>query len=426
MQAAYTCCHCQKSKEGKRLPPGWHKHNGTHCDGCWKKKYVLRAVTIPVVRPLGEGVGWPELRVALRDAWGHCTSLANWALSQLFARDVHRGPDSPAKMPTMKRCYLYPEAAEIYKGKLAAQTVSSILQSVEAKYREKRYQTNWTGEASLASHRYPQPIVQHNQQWKPLYVPAGKDGGDEVPAVSISLGAGEDSDTTTRRWLLQLRGGREFRRQLADFRMLVEGRALMGQLDIIRKTMHGANRPTSGAARDSGGQQVGTQVLVKMVGWFPRRERVESSGVLRVHTDADCFLVALDEKDNKIRTWNADHIRRWVAEHTRRLNRWSDDAKAEQRPVPTFQSRREAACQKYRNRMKSFIQQVVAELVGVAARRRFAEITLDDSLRTYLPRFDWSGFRSRLAVVCDSHNIVLTPASGGVTQDSQAPLEVES
>ena len=56
--------------------------------------------------------------------------------------------------------------------------------------------------------------------------------------------------------------------------------------------------------------------------------------MLRVHTSADSLLVAVNARDEQLWTYHADHLRRWSAEHRAQLQRWADDSKYEQRPVP--------------------------------------------------------------------------------------------
>lgn len=399
-------------KGGAKLPRGWKRHEQVYCGRCWQDRYVLRAVTIPVVRPLGEGIGWQELRVALAEAWSLSTSATNWITSQLWARDEHRmpGQEKLGKQPTT---YLYPETRQRFPA-LPSQTCAAMENSAKGRYGNKRYEAVWTCSASIPSARYPQPYVTPNQSWRAAMAPAGKDGGDLVPCVSVTLPGG--------RFLLQLRGGKEFARQLADVRQIISGSAVQGELAILRRRADKSRNGVSG--RDSGGQKAFHRVMVKMVAWFPRKPRSERSGTLFVRFDPECFAIALDEQDEKLRVWNADHVRRWIAEHRRRLDRWSDDQKAEQRPVASFQSRRESAVEKFRRRIKSFIQETSAQIVGVARRRRLAEIKVDDTCRSYFGegRFDYSGFRVALANACNADNITVTFASGAVAQKTPEPL----
>lgn len=401
------CNHCQAEpkKPTEKLPRGWKSYaDQVWCDRCWKASWSLRAITIPVVRPLGEGVGWPQLREALTLAWSQTTSCVNWLTSQTWSRDEQRmpGQDNLAKMP---KTYLYPEAVARFP-ELPTNSVSTLAETHNSKYLKRRYKTLWTCEICLPNARYPQPFTVPNQGWTPCYRDAGKEGGDKVPCVKVTILRGQ-------RFTLQLKGGQEFRRQLGDFAQLVDGRAVLGSLDILRLSAK-SSKGNGVKDRDGGGQNGLHRVMVKMVGWFPKKIR-EAKGTLYVRTDADSFLVALDEKGAKLRIWNADHVRQWISEHSRQLNRWSDDQKAEQRPVASFQSKREAAALKFRNRINSFQKETVAQVVGVARRMKFAAVQYDDRDHVYFgDRFDWSGFKMRLENKLNENGITLLFASDEV------------
>lgn len=403
-----SSCSTPSTRDNAKLPRGWKRiGKGTDeriwCGECWHRAYVLRAISVPVVRPLGEGVGWPELRAALKEAFAASTALANYASTASYAAEQPREPGQKkiGKAPTP---YLYPAAREKFPA-LPSQSVAGQLQRAQRGYACQRYDVVWTCAASLRSYRYPQPYSVPNQSWRASYEPAGKEGGDKIPCVSVPLPGG--------RFLLQLRGGREFARQLRDFALIVSGEAVQGEIAIIEQRSHSSHRNGT-AGRDSGGQRKTNRVMAKMVAWFPRRPATEKSGTLFARTDADAFLIALDLRGERIWSVNADHVRRWSAEHARRLQRWGDDAKAELRPDVPFASRREAAAMKHRDRIHSFVRESAAQLVGFAARRKYATIRLDDSDHSYLPRFDWSGFRARLATKCDEAGVSLELASGEV------------
>lgn len=372
------------------------KHNGkVYTDAEWRNLYHIKAITVPVLKPLG--MGWPELREQLSAAWSQSTACANWMMAQFYSRDNLRLPDQE-KLGKMPQIYLYPEARKRFP-KLPSRTVASLENTLKAKYRKLRYKIIWTGEMSLPNARYPQPFVTSNQAWKPLFVPAGREGGDLVPCVSVALLGSE-------RIKLQLKGGRQWRRQLSDFRRLVEGDAVLSDFSILRRRVHTGDGMT---ARDSGGQKASYRAMAKMVGWFPKKNR-PSSGILYLRTDPDAFLIALDEKAHKIRTWNCDHLRRWTAEHARRLHRWSDDQKAEQRPVARYQSRRESAVKKFRDRITSSQKEIAHQVAQVCVRMNFASVKYDDSCREYIPRYDWSGLQTSLSNKLNEYGIDLVRA----------------
>jgi hypothetical protein len=389
-----TACQSEPNSPNGKLPKGWHRvaeaspgnPEGPCCPSCWSERYVLRAATIPVLRPLG--MSWSDFRLALNDAWSHSTGLANWGLSQLFAADTPRAPGHD-RLPAMPPTYLYPAAVKRFPD-LPSQTTAAVLRAVQRQYRRMRYDILWTATATLPSMRYPQPFVSPNQSWSPGYVSAGRnDQGDKLPAVAVTLLRG-------LRVTLQLRGGRDFARQRSDFANLVSGAAIRGELSILRQRVGGNENRNGITERDSGAQRAHFRVMLKMVGWFPRHRPAAATGTLLVRTGRDAFLVAVDATGNRIWRLNADHVRRWTAAHRRQVRRWSEDHKAEERPRASFQSRREAAALLFRRRVDAFQKEAAAQLTAFARRHKAAAVLFDDSDRDYFERFDWSGFRQRL------------------------------
>jgi len=54
---------------------------------CWRKKYVLRAISVLVASPLD--CSWDDFRKALRTAWAQTTAASNWMMTELY---VGRSP----------------------------------------------------------------------------------------------------------------------------------------------------------------------------------------------------------------------------------------------------------------------------------------------------------------------------------------------
>ena len=54
-----TCGICQRTGKSDRLPQGRKRlDQSVYCDQCWRKWYILRSVTLPVVEPMG--VDWRD------------------------------------------------------------------------------------------------------------------------------------------------------------------------------------------------------------------------------------------------------------------------------------------------------------------------------------------------------------------------------
>jgi hypothetical protein len=289
-----TCAGCSISRAVKptpkgeaRTPTGWKKlGDATSCPQCWRKKYILRAITMPVASPLD--CSWDELRKALRTVWAQTTAASNWMMTELYAHDVRRG--SEEKMPPMARVYLYPEARTRFPG-LPSVTVASLEQSVQRKYRAAPYRVVWIAAASLPTHRYPTPFPVPSQGWY-----AAIEADQAIVSVRIEDG----------RYRLRLKRGPQFRRQMEAFRQVAEREAVAGELAIYD--------------RDG--------VMVKMAAWLPRAEdKGPRADVLTVRTGKDCLLIAVNAKDEALWRYNGDHLRRWAGEHRTQLQRWSEDQK---------------------------------------------------------------------------------------------------
>lgn len=381
-EAKLICRDCGKTKELKRLPAGWKRRGEeVFCGACWGKKYLLRAITVPIAKC----DDWNGLDQALKQMFVETTRCANWMSTQLYIRDIKREPEMP-KLPPMPRIYLYPEARVLFPT-LPPQTVSSLEQVTQRKYRARRYEVIWTNSASLSAYRYPQPFPVHNQSWEPYYE-------GQRAAVSVRI--------ADRRWQLGLKQGPQFRRQLTAFGQMVSGVAVRGELALMR--------PPFGAEKKS--------LMCKMVAWLPREEQESKTGTLRVRTDKESLLVAFNEKDERLWVYHADHLRRWVTQYNTQRQRWSDDKKAEERPVPSFRQREASATLKQRNRLQSAVQQAAAYVTGYAHRRRFAKLVYDDSERSYC-MIPWEQLRNRIQENCNEHGIEFASISmaseGGVT-----------
>lgn len=357
-----------------------------------------------VAKPLGEGIGWPELRTVLRDSWGQATSMTNWITSRMFAGDVVRTPDAE-KLDKFEfdGKPLYHECRAKWPD-FRPTSLASLMNSLQGKYRKKRYELIWTGASSLPSARYPQPYPVHNREWKPLFVPAGKDGGDWVPAVEVPLVGGK--------MLLQLAQGRNWRRQVADFRKFVAGEAIKGELALLEKRIGGKGRGAGLIERDEGRQKKKCAVMIKMVGWFPRVVRPAANGSLLLRRGDDALLVAYKETEqgsSLVQSWHWSHLKRWKAEHDRKLQGWSDDSKIEQRRgFASFASRRETACLKYRNRMESAQKELAYQIANLCRRQRVAELVYDETKTGYFDQWIWSKFEVTLANKLNEFGIQFT------------------
>lgn len=396
-------CECgkeQKTKSGKsgpKCPKGWkHYPEGTYtCGACWGKKYHMAAVTFPIAH-----CDWDAVRPAFAECSAAVRELSNWAIRKLFANDAVRSADD-VKIPAMPPIYLYGLAPECpawshLRGKVGA----DVLSAVERCYRSERYETVWTGERSLRSYRYPQGV--------PIDGEGVRVRIDERIVVNVLIGQHGRHDLT-------LAGGPQMKRQRGMLEHLAETPDLLTQAVLMEdRSTVGDHRPTNESRENSGGVRIQKRLKIKLVGWFPVRERGESTNTLSVRSDADSLLVALDHDGERIWTYNGDHAKRIAdrhAAHLRNLDRLADDRKSEKRR-PKREGRGFVAMlgdksHTDRSRLKSLCHEASASVVNFAVRRRCSTIRLDLSDRQFAFSFPWSMLETMISQKCRSNGIEL-------------------
>lgn len=396
------CNQCGKTKENKtdRLPGGWKRFaDAIWCADCWHDGFVLRAVTIPVTGPM-EGGDWPALREALKTCWIAATNVANWAVTELAKSDTPRTADQE-KIAKAPQVYLYPGARQVAP-EMDTGSVVAVLHAVEQKYRKARYATIWTRTQAHPVYRYPVPYPTHNQRWKCLKGPGGE------PCISVPLAG--------TRWILRLRGGHEFRRQLAAFNAILEGRAVQGELALIGQRVTMSDHRNGVEAREpGGGDRKGLRVMAKLVAWLPREGLKARQGTLYCHLGNPAFLTyRVGEGEPKY--LYAEHVKRWEAQHRRRLRSMSEDLKFEKRWPATVRANMLAAqdrwVKKYRDRLSAFTHEASAMLAGFADRQKVAVVMLDETDKSFCDRFPWHEFKEKLRYKLESKGIMLEVASG--------------
>lgn len=392
-----TCDECGKRVEAGRLPRGWRDHADRRwCDGCWSDAYVLRAVTLPVAHPVG--ATWDEFGAELRAAWEDATAAANLAVSRLVAADVVRTPDM-RKLPSMPRTYLYPEIRGALPG-MATQSVTALLQSVERRYRERRWEVVWLRRAAPPSYRYPTPCPVHRASW------SAELGPDGEAYVSFRLRSTDAEHGSDRRWTVRLKGGKALGYQLRRYRQLVDGTAWQGELSVYRR-------------KDK-------RVMCKMVGWFERAEpRTDRAGTLSVQTSSEALLT-YQAPGRDMRISAQHHVPRWIAEHNRRLSGLAHDSKREKR-VPKsrmrgIQHQRDEWVRKHHARIDTLIGQVSAEIVGYARRVRVERIELALADLGYVDSFPWHDLISKITYKASEHGIEVERVDDNDNDDSSGEV----
>lgn len=339
------CCACSEEKPMRTdsikrtlLPAGWVEFNGVHCRKCWSKKFTVRAVTFPVVKPLG--VEWPEFGKALRQAWQDVTSLANITVQELFRADVVRTPDME-KLPPAPKVNVYKIGRERFP-KMDSVVVAAVVRAVQSKYNRERWGVIWQRNTALPVFNSPQPLPIPARNWR---------------AEMTESGVVVDLPVSGVRYRLALRGGRDYARQTAAVQKVCDGTLKGCQMDLLMK---------------------GDSVMVKIALYMEKQSAaVDPEKVLFVSSDPQSILVA-HGKETELWRFNGDHVPRWIAEHKKRLQRLSDDNKFEHRTEQNshLSEAREKLVEKHAARMDTLLHTIARSTVNYSARRGYGKIHL--------------------------------------------------
>lgn len=421
------CSECDAAKETKltpagrpRIPNGWKRDGeAVYCSKCWQKKYVLRAVIVPLVGPENPA-DWPRLREAMYDVKCHTASLANWAINELAKADVARTPDME-RLPKLESPYLYGLATERYpvwgwwEGQ--RQAANAILRASEKKYADCRYDVIWRNAAAWPVFRYGLPFPLDADAWALERV------GQRI-VLCVTLGG--------TRWRLVLRGGPEMRYWMPPINQLMSGEAIRIESQIYERTVEAsAGQNGRDEANPGGGRKKQKRLFAKLVGWFPRPAVVErQEKVLHVRTGKDVFWSATIEGEEYAWVLHAEHIKRRVCEYMVGLGKISEDTKFEKRwpkkMRAKFGDRRDRLVRRHRGVIDSWQKESVASLVGYAKRKRVTKIVYDETQGYRCNPYPWFQQRVRLAQKCDQEGIVFEcVASGEVVDETAGAARVE-
>lgn len=381
------CCGCGASRPtpvaksgAPRTPRGWKViHGEIYCPTCKLQKYALRAVSIPVAN-----CDWGRVRPALRSAWRDVAQCSNWLMTQYYAGDRLSASNSE-KIPKWNISYLYPAARAAFPA-IEPQTLTSIINTIQAKYRAMRFDL-WRHKSSLPTFRsVPVPI--NRQSWK-----IGKDR--ECWQFSFRY---------SKEWhTLVLRGGGQFHRQHRAFEQILCAEAEAGEAALYEK---------------------GNSLMLKIAAWFPRGEQKDTRGAAKARTAADAFLIATGNE----RVWrlNGDHVLRWIVGAQKQQQRLREDMKAERRfPKPMragIMEKMYRLSHLRKNRLDSWMHEASAQLVNWTARQRLRELIWDDTYPSMMPSFPWHTFAQRLEDKCEAAGITFSRSSEGALLESPETL----
>lgn len=388
------------------LPHGWKRRptdGAAVCGDCWRRRYILRAVTFSVAGPVGRT--WAELRPVLKTCFTASTTVANAVVLELAKTDCARTAGM-AKLPAHPRPYLYPLVRQVAP-EMDSTTASALLRAVERKYMAIRHQVVWLRKAALPLYRYPTPYPVHNRTWR-----AEVGAGGEA-LVSLRLGG--------ERWTLRLSGGPAFRHHRRAHQKLVDGVAVAGELALYEVPSGGGDHRPQGTAT--------TRLMCKMVLWLPRdvvpRER---SGTMHVRARPDLFLTVETAGSGYLWTINGDWMRQAIVGHSHALQKLREDVKAEKRLTRSrgeaLRVRLQRISHRQGSRVTAFCHETTASIAARAARSNVATVTLHKSEGTFMPSFPWYCWTEMLRTKLDERGILLidTDASGECVEENGEAL----
>lgn len=75
-------------------------------------------------------------------------------------------------------------------------------------------------------------------------------------------------------------------------------------------------------------------------------------------------VIGIGRKNKRVWTENCDHLKRSIISHRKRLERFGEDMKAEQTPIPSLASTCRAIVEKHNHQMSSAIQEIASHLTN--------------------------------------------------------------
>lgn len=395
-----------------------------------EKKILVRSISLPVQECLSHE--WKEFMRVMHGAWNQSTSLANWAAHTLRAADVVRTPGLK-ELPKLEPVDLYAlafgrdkigkprkqgkgplpivlpqyEGHEAWEGaKIAA---ASLLRSVDRKYRKERGKIVWQRERRTPEYLYPVPFPVHQQAWAAWITEDAR----HQPVVALGLPGGRVS--------LRLRNGPEFLREMEVLKKIVDGELSQMELKICRQSSH-AHARTGEERRPGGGHRQTFRVMLR-ISYGMEVPDYDGTGIVKAKTGSDPFVTLTDPGK---RTWvlRAPWVQMWITEHREFLDQFADDLKFEKR-WPAQKRRnlnvyRERRCEKHARRMKTFLQQTAAQVVGWTGRQKAGRILWDDADRSFTEEFPWFQLRQCVQNKCDESGIALVASGEAEENEDEA------
>lgn len=432
--------------------------------------WLTRSISLPVAECLSRP--WPEFMRVLHGAWRESTDLANWASQTLARLDVSRVPGMTELPPLAKvdlyalafgrpqeklgrlffQCAACPKkfspsqltegqapkhgtrrggvcggsgrvATELPRASLppvdaqyggdgwegAKVAAATLLRWVENHYRKDRGKVIWRRERRTREYLYPVPFPVHQQAWE-VWFENGK------PVIAVQLPQGRVS--------LRLRNGPEFAPMVAVLKKIEAGELAKCELKICRERSYAAHRAQGSERGAGGGHRNSYRVMVRIS--YRYEAPANRDGIMATcHTGHDPFLrVVIPGRQEWL--LHAPWVQHWIAEHRRFLDSFADDLKFEKRwPARKRKNLNrycERRCDKHARRMRSFLQQTAAQVVGFAQRKGASALEFIDTDRSFAEEFPWFLLANRLSQKCEEAGLKFVAAQIGAVAVVAEPV----
>ena len=388
---------------------------------------ITRCVTFRVATV--EGYKWKEFMDVLHSCWRQSTDLYNFATRSLLLQDNPRLPQQTKipKFPKRSGESLYLECAKVF-GDLPTSTIASITRDAQ-RYYIKHRNSYWKGNEGIPLKKYPAPFPIHNEKWTPFM------WNDQRPAIKFATGQ-PINKKNGKDWCLILAGNKGFSYQLNDFKKILSGEAVKGEMALYRQRANvGDNRSGFDASVNGGGNTVRYSIMCKIAIELPKPELKEAYGCLNLKTDPEAFWVA-EHEGRIIHPWifNGDELASWLG----RAKEWQDkhaiyrqriyeDMKLERRvhvgKKQQMLDNLDKRCDKHKKRIKTWIQQACAQIANYCVRQKIAAVMYDDTNKSYMPKFPWFQLKITLKNALEGRGIICGGTLGCV--EDVATTEIE-
>lgn len=353
-------------------------------------KTIVRAHTLGIIAHDINADDWWKI---MHQAWNATQRAANAAVRVYVALDDAKmipgksGKMTLDKLPAEVSRAAYAAAIEAARSEISAGSVSDICQRVRSRYLHDRWGVQVAMKQSVPTFRRPLPLSIRRQDWQskdaPNNVFTAFDGDREIYLARFGIAGMKGENRPVIRFLCKT--GRD----AALLAKIASGEYPARTLEIL----------PPGWERKGG-------MRAKIVYERPAAEPREANGVFKVATARDALLVAGDFK------WNASWLKHKIKAYERDRRERSEDLKHELR---TPSKRREVyredsgkRAEKHRNRVRTALQQIAAQVAGRAVRAKCAAVEYDDSCRKWMDQFPWHDLKERIEQACESKGLTFT------------------